>query len=106
VLRGILLLAVLGCAACKAPRGAESADGCRLRVIVALDRAPDSALLEDLSRASGARLELTSDMPAGLYLMELAADEAGDACSRALERLRQDERVRSADIDERRGIAD
>jgi hypothetical protein len=46
-------------------------------------------------------------MPADLYLMELAADEPADAaCSRALERLRRDERVRSADIDERRGIAE
>jgi hypothetical protein len=105
----MILLVAFGCAACNAPRGEESAadGGCRLRIIATFDRPPDSALLEDLARVSRARLQLLREMPADLYLMELAADEPADAaCSRALERLRRDERVRSADIDERRGIAE
>lgn len=78
---------------------------CTLHVIASFARAPDAALLEALGRASGAELNLLSEMGAGLYLVELAANGPDDACSRALERLRSDERVRSADPDERRTIA-
>ena len=110
LLRQAFMLTVLGSVACSVPGGGgtepEADAGCRLRIIVALDRAPDPALLEDLARVSSAELNLLNEMPADLYLIELAVDEPDAACSRALERLRSDERVRSADIDERRGIAE
>lgn len=97
------------CAACNGPRSADvSADEarCTVRIIASFEGTPDAALLESLSRASGAQLTLLNEMPAGLYLLELAANGPDEACSRALERLQSDERVRSADMDERRRIAD
>jgi len=97
------------CAACNGPRGDDLSAAetrCSVRIIASFERAFDAALLESLSRASGAQLSLLNEMPAGLYLLELAANGPDDACSRALERLRSDECVRSADMDERRGIAD
>lgn len=76
-----------------------------MRVIASFVQAPDAMLLEALARASGAELRLLDEIGAGLYLLELAANGQDDACSRALDRLRSDERVRSADPDERRTIA-
>ena len=40
----------------------------------------------------------------GLYVYTLATDEADPGCTAALARLRADSRVRSVDLDERRGI--
>ena len=109
MLKRLFIFFSLICAACNGPRSADLSAGetrCTVRIIASFDRAPDAALLESLSRASGAELALLNEMPAGLYLLELAASGPDDACSRALERLRSDERVRSADVDERRRIAE
>jgi hypothetical protein len=73
-------------------------------VIVALNAAPDGALLADLSRVSGARLELVRSMASNLYLLTLEAPGADAGCRAAMERLRGDPRVRSADVDARRKI--
>jgi hypothetical protein len=75
-----------------------------LRVIVGLDVVPDAALLADLSRTSGARLELIRPMTANLNLIALEAQGDDSECKAALERLRGDPRVRSVDVDARRRI--
>ena len=103
-----LLTLVLGCvvAACVQPREVAQAapSDCRLQVIVALDAAPDDKLLADLSRVSGARLELIRTMTSNLHLLALEAQGAESECRAAMERLRGDPRVRSVDVDERRKI--
>ena len=104
-----LLTLVLGAAAaaCAQPRSevAEAqASTCNLRVIVALDAAPDAALLADLSRVSGAHLELIRSMTSNLHLLALEAQGDDSECKAAMERLRSDPRVRSVDVDARRRI--
>jgi hypothetical protein len=94
-------------AACAQPReDASHADApqCNLRVIVALDGEPTEALLGDLSRASGAKLELVRNMTTNLHLLALTATGPESQCSAAMERLRADPRVRSVDVDQRRQI--
>jgi hypothetical protein len=103
-----LLALVLGCAAaaCVQPREVAQAvpSDCSLQVIVALDAAPDDKLLADLSRVSGARLELIRTMTSNLHLLALEAQGADSECRAAMERLRGDPRVRSVDVDARRKI--
>jgi hypothetical protein len=96
-----------GATACAQPRDDLSRDvsgGCSVRVIAGLASTPDAALLEDLSRASGARLELIRDMTSGLHLLSLQAAGPDSECMAAIERLRGDPRVRSVDLDQRRQI--
>ena len=97
----------LGCAAaaCAQPRDeVASTPTCALRVIVTLQSAPDDALVADLGRASGARLELVRTMTSNLHLFSLTAPGAEAECMAAIERLRRDPRVRSVDLDQRRQI--
>jgi len=103
------LLLILGCsaAACAQPREDRSgapAAGCSVRVIVALQPAPDDALVADLARVSGARLDLVRAMAANLHLFTLTAAGPEPACTTAIERLRRDPRVTSVDLDQRRQI--
>lgn len=91
--------------ACAQPRDDIAHDvpsGCSVRVIAGLNSAPDAALLADLSRASGARLELIRTMTSDLHLLSLEAPGPESECMAAIERLRGDARVRSVDLDERR----
>jgi hypothetical protein len=92
--------------ACAQPRDAdrEPVSGCAVQVIVTLQRAPDAALVGELARASGARLELVRTMTSSLHLFELRAAGAEPECAAAVERLRSDPRVRAVDLDQRRGI--
>lgn len=103
----LTLLLASAAAACAHPRAdvAVAATAmCNLQVIVALDAAPDAALLADLSRVSGARLELIRAMTSNLYLLALEAQGDDSECRAAMERLRGDPRVRSVDVDARRKI--
>ena len=104
--RLLTLMLASGAAACVQPRSdlAAATTTCNLQVIVALDVAPDAALLADLSRVSGARLELIRAMTSNLYLLGLEAQGDDSQCKAAVERLRGDPRVRSADVDTRRKI--
>jgi hypothetical protein len=75
----------------------------QLRLIVGLSQAPDKRLIADLARVSAARIELLDTITAGrLYVLSLTAEGASSECAAALGRLRQDPRVRSADVDKRR----
>lgn len=110
--RPALLIAGLaaGCAAAcagrperEAARSAPASPSCALRLIVGFRQAPDEALLGDLGRASGARLEIVSVIsPDRLYVLTLGADGAAAACAAAADRLRRDPRVGSVDVDRRR----
>jgi hypothetical protein len=65
---------------------------------------PDDALVADLARVSGARLELLRTMTANLHLFSLEADGPEPECDAAVERLRHDSRVSAVDLDQRREI--
>jgi hypothetical protein len=100
------LLLILGCAAaaCAQPRDDRADASCSVQVIVALQPAPDEALIADLGRVSGARLELVRTMTSNLHLFMLTAAGSEPECSAAIERLRRDPRVRAVDLDQRREI--
>jgi hypothetical protein len=103
----LTLVLAFAAGACAQPRTdvAEAAPSmCTLHVIVALDAAPDAALLADLSRVSGAHLELIRTMTSNLHLLALEAQGDDSECKAAMQRLRGDPRVRSVDVDERRKI--
>jgi len=83
------------------PRG-----GCDTRVIMAfaaeMQHPPDDRFVADLERAADVQLTFVSIVARNFFLFTLSG-AAGDVdCRPALERLRQDPRVRSVDIDERR----
>ncbi len=102
-----LALVLLSCttAACAQPRNAAGdAAGCSVQAIVALQAAPEPALVAELGRVSGARLELVRTMTTNLHLFSLSAPGPESECMAAIERLRRDSRVRSVDIDQRRQI--
>jgi hypothetical protein len=73
-----------------------------VQAIVALQQDPVPSLVEELSRASGARLELVRAMTTNLHLFSLTAAGTEAECLAAIERLRRDPRVRSVDVDQRR----
>jgi hypothetical protein len=103
--RCVLLLLGCAAAACAQPRDDRArAPSCEARVIVALLPSPDDALVADLARVSGARLELVRAMTSNLHLFTLTASGPEPVCSAAIERLRRDPRVRSVDLDQRRSV--
>lgn len=63
---------------------------------------PDETFVSELARATGVQLAFTRAIKPGLYVFSLASAEADPGCREALERLRRDARVRSAEIDARR----
>jgi hypothetical protein len=104
------MLASLPVAACalRAPAvGIEpSSERCTVRVIIAfspeMQRAPDDRFLSELGRTADAELRFVSTIAPNLHLFTLSAAGGASRCHDALERLRHDSRVRSADLDERR----
>jgi hypothetical protein len=102
-----LALVLLSCAtaACAQPRNAAGdSAGCSVQAIVALQADPTAALVAELARVSGARLELVRSMTTNLHLFSLTAPGPEAECAAAIERLRGDPRVRSVDVDQRRQI--
>lgn len=91
-------------AACAQPRSAAVDTGCSVQAIVALQAAPEPALVAELGRVSGARLELVRTMTTNLHLFSLNVPGPEAECIAAIERLRRDARVRSVDIDQQRQI--
>jgi hypothetical protein len=81
----------------------DASDGCRVRLVVGLERAPDAALIGDFERAVGAKLEVAgSIVPDRLYVLSLSADGPVSSCEMAVERLRREPLVRYVDLDVRR----
>jgi hypothetical protein len=101
----LLVGAAVACAQQRPLDAAGSAPGtCALPVIVAFANAPDAALLADLGRGSGVRLDSAASLTTNIYSLTLHADGGDAACRDAVQRLRADPRVRSVDLDERRQI--
>jgi hypothetical protein len=108
-------LACLTLAACLSPSNSpmnaattaqESASGpaaCSARVMLSfsepLAAEPDDSFVTDLARGARAHLVFLRTVGAGIHLFELTAEDSDPTCGDALERLRKDSRVRSADLD-------
>lgn len=84
---------------------APSAD-CQARIILGLKTPapppPDDSWVRELAAASGVQLQYLRAISSGLYLFRMTAPSAAGGCTAAIERLRADPRLRSAQIDQRR----
>ena len=83
-----------------------ASDECAVQVIVRHAAEPDSALLADLGRRNELELEPVGVITRDLRVYTLRAVGSNDDCMAAMYRLRRDERVRSVDLDVRRGLQD
>lgn len=102
--RLVTLLAALILAACidSTVASGSASPVCKQQVIVTLTDAPagepDSTLVADLAKSAGAELTYLRAVSANTFVFSLTAgSETG--CRDALGRLRQDSRVRSAEVD-------
>jgi hypothetical protein len=105
------MLVPLALAACATRTSAADpatarAGGCDTRVIMAfaaeMQHPPDDRFLAELGQATDVQLTFVSIVARNLFLFTLSGGAGDVDCRPALERLRQDSRVRSVDIDERR----
>ncbi len=86
--------------ACAEPRAQGAAAGeCRARIVVGFAVPTGAEAVAALAATRSVRLVVVSRLLPDLYVLDLAAD---DACMDALERVRGDPRVRSAELDSRR----
>jgi len=85
---------------------AQAPNECSVQVIVRHAAEPDSALLADLGRKNALTLEPLGVITRDLRVYTLRAAGTNDDCIDAMYRLRRDERVRSVDLDARRGLHD
>jgi hypothetical protein len=79
---------------------------CSVQVIVRHAAEPDSALLAEVERQNALTLEPVGVITRDLRVYTLRAAGTNDDCIAAIERLRRDDRVRSVDLDVRRGLHD
>lgn len=79
--------------------------GCNSRILVTFTQSaglpPDAGLIREIARSAGVRLKYVSALSANLGVFELSVP-GEPSCENALERLRHDARIRSADPDARR----
>ena len=79
---------------------------CSVQVIVRHVAEPDSDLLADLGRTNALELEPVGEITRDVRVYTLRAVGTNDDCIAAIYRLRRDERVKSVDLDVRRGLHD
>jgi hypothetical protein len=78
---------------------------CHTRVILGLvEAAPpsDDTWVQELALSSGVQLHYLRAIAPGLYLVSMIAPNRAGGCAAAIERLRRDPRLRSAEIDQPR----
>jgi hypothetical protein len=89
--------------------GAEMAlaTACKVRIILGLAQAmrspPDDKWVQDLAVANGVELHYLRPITPDLYLFRMSAPDSDGGCGAAIWRLRRDSRLRSAEIEQRRG---
>ena len=101
---GAWLAAVAFAQAC-APlpqQAAAAAGGCNARVIVGFHAPADAAAIAALATSHSLTLDVVERLLPNLYVLDLGARGGDSACATALEQLRADARVRSAELDARR----
>ena len=88
--------------------GADAAPtaACHARIILGLVQArpppPDDTWVQDLAAASGVELQYLRAITPTLYVFRISVASSAGGCAAAIERLRRDPRLRSAEIDQRR----
>lgn len=97
--------ALTACSAAVETALAETGE-CSVQVIVRHAAEPDSALLAELERQNALTLEPVGVITRDLRVYTLRAGGTNADCIAAIERLRRDDRVRSVDLDARRGLHD
>ena len=106
-----MLLTSFGCTSHVDPPAnvpADHVNACHARVVMTFaqsagERPADDFVME-IARAANVALVFERAAGPGLYVFQLDADDSDETCSRALAHLRQDERVRSVDLDQRRHV--
>jgi len=63
---------------------------------------PDHSLIQDIEQSAGVKLVFVSQISGNLDLFKLSVPEVDPGCGSALQRLRRDTRIKSADLDARR----
>jgi len=104
---GARLLAIVAAAhACAEPpqqTSSVAAEGeCEARIVVTFKAPAEPSVVAALATATQVRLTVVNRLLPDLYVLDLGARGDESACGAALERLRADARVRSADLDTRR----
>jgi hypothetical protein len=93
------ILALLMLVAC----ATQPAAGCSARVLITLAEPspgrPDDAFVTALERSAQGRLTFVRTVGPGILLFDLKTQNSEPVCDDALDRLRKDSRVRSADLD-------
>jgi hypothetical protein len=108
---GMLAPLVLAACAGRGPisvhAGSSQVDPCATQVIIAFfgdqGSRPSDRFVGDVARADSVALKFVRNIGPGLFVFSLTAPDPN--CRAALQRLRRDARVRSVDVDRRRGIS-
>jgi hypothetical protein len=77
---------------------------CEARIIVSLEGTPSNELMSELAIRARARLTVVEKMTTNLHVLTVRTTGGDAECSAAVERLREDPRVRSLDVDVRRQV--
>jgi hypothetical protein len=105
-------LLAAGCAASSPsdypyPPTQDRDNSCHARILVTFssevrETGPDHAQLQDIATGANVSLTYLRSESRQVYLLMLTTGEPDPDCQRALGRLRNDSRIRSADLDARR----
>jgi hypothetical protein len=100
------LLAFVGCAQRVAGADVAPPSECQATIILGLAAPapppPDERWVQQLAAASGVRLHFVRAITPSLYLFRMRATGSAGGCPAAIERLRADPRLHSAEIDQQR----
>lgn len=102
-----IALVAQGCAEPRDSRpssmAAAAAVDCNSRIVVGFLAAADAGVVAAVAQSAAARLTVVNQLLPDLYVLDLSTTGPDSACVAALARVRADARVRSADLDTRRG---
>lgn len=84
------------------PQHGDCSSGVIVTFIAGITQPPTTDLVNDLAQRAQVRLQFVRRIWGELDAFKLSVDEADPDCRNALERLRQDARIRSADLDSQR----
>ena len=84
------------------PPQAAAAAGCNARIIVGFHARTEAPAIAALAMSHSLTLDVVERLLPDLYVLDLSAPGGDPACATAVEQLRADARVRSAELDARR----
>jgi hypothetical protein len=76
---------------------------CSSRIVVGFAAAADAGVVAAVAQSAAVHLTVVNQLLPDLYVLDLSTTGPDSACVAALARVRADARVRSADLDTRRG---